>query len=149
MAREAAIFNVDIRGFSRLAEEIQPTDAIRILSAYQRRVVPIIQRHGGVIDKFMGDGIMAIIAAAVGWLAMIAYVMLADPQDAMITRNYVSYMTGNTILVGAEIGKEKACGAHRSKLPRRRRPRLPGDRVSRYLHPRTRVPELSVVPAGL
>jgi adenylate cyclase len=63
VAREAAIFNVDIRGFSRLAEEIPPTDAIRMLSAYQRRVVPIIQAHGGVIDKFMGDGIMATFGA--------------------------------------------------------------------------------------
>jgi adenylate cyclase len=63
VAREAAIFNVDIRGFSRLAEEIPPTDAIRMLSTYQRRVVPIIQAHGGVIDKFMGDGIMATFGA--------------------------------------------------------------------------------------
>ena len=63
VAREAAIFNVDIRGFSRLVEEIPPTDAIQMLSAYQRRVVPIIQSHGGVIDKFMGDGIMATFGA--------------------------------------------------------------------------------------
>jgi adenylate cyclase len=63
MAREAAIFNVDIRGFSRLVEGIPPTDAIQMLSAYQRRVVPIIQAHGGVIDKFMGDGIMATFGA--------------------------------------------------------------------------------------
>jgi adenylate cyclase len=63
VARDAAIFNVDIRGFSRLAEEIPPTDAIRMLSAYQRRIVPIIQAHGGVIDKFMGDGIMATFGA--------------------------------------------------------------------------------------
>ena len=63
VARDAAILNVDIRGFSRLAEEIPPTDAIRMLSAYQRRVVPIIQAHGGVIDKFMGDGIMATFGA--------------------------------------------------------------------------------------
>ena len=63
VARDAAIFNVDIRGFSRLAEEIPPTEAIRMLSAYQRRVVPIIHAHGGVIDKFMGDGIMATFGA--------------------------------------------------------------------------------------
>jgi len=63
VAREAAIFNVDIRGFSRLAENLPPTDAIRMLSAYQHRIVPIIQGHGGVIDKFMGDGIMATFGA--------------------------------------------------------------------------------------
>jgi adenylate cyclase len=63
MARDAAILNVDIRGFSRLVEHMPPSDAIRILAAYQRRVVPIIQTNGGVIDKFMGDGIMATFGA--------------------------------------------------------------------------------------
>ncbi len=63
LLREAAILNVDIRGFSRLVEHMQPSEAIRILAAYQHRVVPIIQAHGGVIDKFMGDGIMATFGA--------------------------------------------------------------------------------------
>ena len=63
MARDAAILNVDIRGFSRLVEHMPPSDAIRILAAYQRRVVPIVQANGGVIDKFMGDGIMATFGA--------------------------------------------------------------------------------------
>jgi adenylate cyclase len=40
-----------------------PSDVIAVLAAYQRRVVPIIQAHGGVIDKFMGDGIMATFGA--------------------------------------------------------------------------------------
>ncbi|MEP9389162.1 adenylate/guanylate cyclase domain-containing protein [Mesorhizobium sp. KR9-304] len=62
-AREAAILNVDIRGFSRLIENLPPSDAISMLTAYQRRVVPIIQANGGVIDKFMGDGIMATFGA--------------------------------------------------------------------------------------
>jgi len=63
VAREAAIFNVDIRGFSRLVENVPPTEAIRMLSSYQRRIVPLIQSHGGIIDKFMGDGIMATFGA--------------------------------------------------------------------------------------
>ena len=44
-------------------------------------------------------------AAALGWLAMILYVVLSDPEHATITRNYVAYMTGNLILIGAEIDK--------------------------------------------
>jgi adenylate cyclase len=63
LVRNAAVLNVDIRGFSRLVEDMEPSGAIRILATYQRRVVPIIQRHGGVIDKFMGDGIMATFGA--------------------------------------------------------------------------------------
>jgi adenylate cyclase len=62
-ACEAAILNVDIRGFSRLIENLPPSEAIAMLTDYQRRVVPIIQAEGGVIDKFMGDGIMATFGA--------------------------------------------------------------------------------------
>ena len=62
-ARDASIMNVDIRGFSGLIEHVPPSEAIAMLTSYQHRVVPIIQAHGGVIDKFMGDGIMATFGA--------------------------------------------------------------------------------------
>lgn len=62
--REAAILMVDIRGFTRLASTIKPDDLMAILAQYQSRMVPIIQNHGGTIDKFMGDGIMATFGAA-------------------------------------------------------------------------------------
>ena len=64
-ARNAAILMVDIRGFTRLAAVIKPDDLITLLADYQARMVPIIQRHGGSIDKFLGDGIMATFGAAV------------------------------------------------------------------------------------
>lgn len=57
--REAAILNVDVRNFTRLAHKLPPDAVMRMLAEYQACVVPIIQRHGGIIDKFMGDGIMA------------------------------------------------------------------------------------------
>ena len=57
--RSATILNVDIRGFTSLASRLDPGEIMELLSAYQGRLVPIIQAHGGVIDKFMGDGIMA------------------------------------------------------------------------------------------
>ncbi len=61
--RDAAVLNVDMRGFSQMATEIAPDNLIALLSDYQRLVVPIIQRHGGSIDKFLGDGIMATFGA--------------------------------------------------------------------------------------
>ena len=56
---------VDIRGFTRLASVIKPDDLISLLAEYQARMVPIIRRHSGTIDKFLGDGIMATYGAAV------------------------------------------------------------------------------------
>ena len=64
VSRDAAILTTDIRGFTRLARELEPATVIRLLTAYQAIVVPIIQRHGGVIDKFLGDGILATFGAA-------------------------------------------------------------------------------------
>jgi adenylate cyclase len=63
--REAAILNVDIRGFTVLAGTVTPSEVMELLAQYQARLVPIIQAHGGSIDKFMGDGIMATFGAAV------------------------------------------------------------------------------------
>ena len=63
-AREAAIVNFDMRGFTRYAETHAPDSVMGLLGAYQRLIVPIIQKHGGSIDKFLGDGIMATFGAA-------------------------------------------------------------------------------------
>ncbi|HET6157546.1 MAG TPA: adenylate/guanylate cyclase domain-containing protein, partial [Dongiaceae bacterium] len=62
-ARDAAILNLDVRGFTRLASTASPQEVMSVLADYQRRMVPIIQRHGGAIDKFLGDGIMATFGA--------------------------------------------------------------------------------------
>lgn len=62
-AREAAILNVDIRGFTKMANNMDPTNLIQLLHEYESRMVPIIQDHGGNIDKFLGDGILATFGA--------------------------------------------------------------------------------------
>ena len=45
------------------------------------------------------------ISAAVGWVFMVIYVVFQDPTNNMITRDYVEYMTSNSILIGAEFDK--------------------------------------------
>ena len=45
------------------------------------------------------------VSAALGWVLMVVYVVFSDPADSMITRNYVEYMTSNSILIGAEFDK--------------------------------------------
>jgi len=52
-----------VRGFTKLASTASPQEVMSVLADYQRRMVPIIQRHGGAIDKFLGDGIMATFGA--------------------------------------------------------------------------------------
>ncbi len=45
------------------------------------------------------------LAAAAGWGILMAWVLVAVPTDPMITRDYVIYMTSNSVLIGAEIDK--------------------------------------------
>ena len=56
--RDVAILNIDIRGFTQLVADMDSGDAMKLLSDYQHQIVPIVHRHGGVVDKYMGDGIM-------------------------------------------------------------------------------------------
>lgn len=65
-SRDAAILNLDLRGFTPLAERYPPDAVMRLLAEYQAEMVPIVRKHGGSIDKFLGDGIMATFGASQG-----------------------------------------------------------------------------------
>ncbi len=57
--REAAILMVDLRGFTDVCANLTPDEQIALVIEYERRMVPIIRRNNGVINRFEGDGIQA------------------------------------------------------------------------------------------
>ncbi|EFL88413.1 adenylate/guanylate cyclase domain-containing protein [Ahrensia sp. R2A130] len=62
--RQAAILNIDIRGFTARVANRPPAETVELLSGYQARIVPLVHNNGGVIDKYLGDGIMATFGAS-------------------------------------------------------------------------------------
>jgi len=59
----------DIRDYTTLAEDMTPAENFRFLNGYLGRMGPIIQQHGGFVNQYYGDGIMAL--------------FLNDPTDAL------------------------------------------------------------------
>lgn len=63
--RQAAVVVADIRGFTSLAARRAPNEVLSVLVEYQRSLGQVIVEHGGAIDKFLGDGILATFGCAV------------------------------------------------------------------------------------
>lgn len=63
--REVTILFADLRGFTTLSEKFSPHDLLVLLNRYLDRMSGEIEAHGGIIDKFIGDAIMALFGAPV------------------------------------------------------------------------------------
>ncbi|HEX6262589.1 MAG TPA: adenylate/guanylate cyclase domain-containing protein [Actinomycetota bacterium] len=57
---EATILFSDIRGFSSLAETMEPRDLAELLAKHLAAMSEVVLEHGGMIDKFAGDAVMAV-----------------------------------------------------------------------------------------
>ncbi|AKT36813.1 adenylate/guanylate cyclase domain-containing protein [Chondromyces crocatus] len=62
---ECTVFNSDIRGFTQMSENTSPEELVEMLNEYFEEMVDTIFKYEGTLDKFMGDGIMALWGAPV------------------------------------------------------------------------------------
>jgi hemerythrin len=58
--KKITIMFTDIRNFTSLSEDMTSRETFEFLNTYLSQMEPPVQRHGGIIDKFIGDAVMAL-----------------------------------------------------------------------------------------
>jgi adenylate cyclase len=62
---EVTVLLTDIRNFTTISEQLDPWDIVELLNAYFPRIINVIFRHQGMVDKFIGDSILAVFGVPV------------------------------------------------------------------------------------
>jgi len=82
----------DIRGFTRISEHAPPEKIVNLLNRYFSAMTDIIFAHGGTLDKYLGDGLMALFGAPT-----------TTPQDAANAVNAAVAMQRRVIGINNEL----------------------------------------------
>ncbi len=61
--RNVTVFFSDVAKFSTIAERLAPADLVTLMNEYLSAMTDIIQEHGGFVDKYIGDAIVAVFGA--------------------------------------------------------------------------------------
>ena len=81
--RSMTILFSDIRDFTRLSESMSPQQTFSFINSYLGEMEPVISAHGGIVDKYIGDAIMALFptSADQGLLSAIAMLTQLDAYN--------------------------------------------------------------------
>jgi adenylate cyclase len=64
--RQVTVLFSDLRNFTSMSEVLPPQEMVGILNHYFTRMGGIVENHGGVVDKYIGDALMALFGAPLG-----------------------------------------------------------------------------------
>jgi len=63
--QKVSVMFADIRDFTQFSEHKEPSRVVEVLNEYFTRVTDVILDHGGMIDKYIGDAVMAVFGAPI------------------------------------------------------------------------------------
>ena len=95
VSQTITILFADIRGFTRISEHAQPERIVSLLNRYFSAMTDIIFAHGGTLDKYLGDGLMALFGAPT-----------ATPDDANNAINAAVAMQRRILGINLELREE-------------------------------------------
>ncbi|MCA9594652.1 MAG: adenylate/guanylate cyclase domain-containing protein [Myxococcales bacterium] len=58
--RVVTVLASDLRGFTAMSERLSPKEIVRQLNDYHRAMLDVVHGHGGMLDKFIGDGMLVV-----------------------------------------------------------------------------------------
>jgi adenylate cyclase len=93
--QKITVLFADIRGFTRLSEHAQPEKVVQLLNKYFSAMTDIIFAHGGTLDKYLGDGLMALFGAPT-----------ATPEDATNALNAAVAMQRRVMGINEDLIEE-------------------------------------------
>jgi len=65
--RMVSILFADLRGYSTIAEDLSPSDAIVVLNTFLGHIIEVIYRYGGTVNQLLGDGVMSLFGAPISY----------------------------------------------------------------------------------
>lgn len=102
--QEMSIMFSDIRDFTSISERISPQENFNLINAYLSRMAPLINQHYGFIDKYIGDGIMALFGRSPDDAVQAAISMLSSLKEYNKQRSESGYIPLK-IGIGINTGK--------------------------------------------
>jgi adenylate cyclase len=101
------LLNLDIRGFSDMTMEIGPHKSVALLNHFFSIMGSIVFKHNGMVDKYLGDGFLALFGAPVSSAcdADNAVAAALEMQEAIadLNRDFVKNLLGNELKIGLSI----------------------------------------------
>jgi len=80
---DVTVIATDLRGFTAMSEKLAPAEVVRHLNAYHAAMLACVERHGGALDKFIGDGALIVFGLDGGDAKASARAAVASARDML------------------------------------------------------------------